>query len=282
MEVSNMENHYNIEEIKFIKEFYPIFGAKYCSNYLNRDVRSIRNFAFRIKLKNIKYLHRKYEKPAEFRKVNQNGFINVETKYHAYILGLLWGDGCIRNGTNTIFCGNILKDAKYLIPIFNNTGKWNIKTYHNKKKNEQPFTRFTTSNKPLYDFLFSLDYYNKSCASHEKIIEYIPNHFKNYWLRGYIDADGCFTTSINKNKSINRSFSLTSTTEQKWNYLINFFKNINIPCRIEYRKKGGSTLKITKRTSFLILNKYLYSENWDNIGLKRKYDKLQEILNSYK
>lgn len=261
-----MSSRYTLEDIEFLKNNYPEKGSKYCSEYLNRSRESIINKCLSLKINfNINNLYDRMD-----RKVSHKQFINVDDKYSSYILGFIWADGYIGKKEIQI-CINS-KDLKDLESVFLKTGNWRIysKTLID-KRNDKNYnqTRIITKNKLLSQHLINNDYKIKSHCDCNKILKYIPENFRNDFFRGYFDGDGCFY-------HINDSYRcfISGSYEQDWSSLENLFKELNIKYNInkKIRKNNKySDITISNKNDIDIFANYIYKD-WDNIGLKRKYN----------
>lgn len=279
------------KETDFIVKHYPSNGSKYCAKNLNKSVKQIQSKVRRLKLKLTKekdYLYR--AKAGQGRKkilisdnykVKPNQFINRFTKESAYLLGLLWADGYIKNSgrMNTIELECIEEDAKVLYPIFLRTGEWRI-NYRN-RNGRRPQAKIGTNNYPMASFLRSHGYSPNTFISANNILQLIPKKLYKYWFRGLSDGDGCFYVNM---KSKHFQFSIFGGYSQEWDYLTKLFDSLDIKYSISLRenKKSG---KIQKSSSVRISNKqdvvkfgdFIYDDFLDDeMGLKRKFNKYME------
>jgi len=291
-------------EINFLKSNYSILGTQRCAKKLNRTTKSVSHKANRLGLElnpNTKskiyqksfakrliehpFPTRKSKRPEQF-KVNPNQFINCTIPEAAYILGLLWADGYIRQKDylNDIKLENIKKDIDVFYPIFLKTGNWRILFRQRKNRQEQGLIR--TSNKLLASFLIENNYGPHNIKSADKILELIPNNLHQYWFRGLIDGDGCWYLNI---KNSCRQFSLAGSYEQDWSYFENLLDKLDIKYstqrRIQKRKNKkptkSSTVRINNKKDIIKLGNYIYQNyGQDKTGLQRKYNKYLEIKNS--
>jgi hypothetical protein len=261
--------------LEFVKQNYPNRGGKYCAEQLNLSRPTIFGIARKLKLKcDLSNIALKYriKKPE---KVHPQQFICPNTPEAAYILGLLWADGCIsHSGTSQLIrIKMITSDLENLIPTFLNTGNWKI--YHYKYKNKwKPYTIIQTNNRPLFTFLNEHGYKSKSEKSACMILSKIPKHLHTYWFRGLFDGDGCFYTNF---KNLNQIY-ISSSYKQNWTYLENQCKNLNLNYSIKriITKKlhKHSYLRITKSKDCLRFLNFIYNDiNTDKMYLKRKYEK---------
>lgn len=208
--------------------------------------------------------------------INPDYFINVNTPESAYLLGLLWADGCVRknNYHYNIDLSIITKDYKSIAKLFNYFGKWTI--YKRQRKNRQEQTIIKTSNKRLFDFLVSKDYKIKSITSPHKILSIIPDNLKHYWFRGYSDGDGCFCFS----KPYNRRFSFSGDYNTNWRCIRKIFAKYKYILQKRILKKHkNSTIFIYRKSDILNWGSYLYKNyTKDHIGYPRKYDKWKSMF----
>lgn len=207
--------------------------------------------------------------------INADKFISCETKYHAYLLGFMWADGYLLYGKKRkeMRVEIVDDDMADIKNVFDTTGKWYFITRN--RKNRKPQTTASGNNAKLCDYLYEKDYKEKSTVSPKKIIESIPKNFIKYFLRGWSDGDGCFYTN-----GTTRQFSICGSYEQDWTFIEQIFKENDIDYKIQRRthKTGKfSVIRIWNKKSLINLSKTLY-QDYDDIGLKRKYDKCQEII----
>lgn len=187
------------------------------------------------------------------------------------MLGFIWGDGYILKNIEkskfklSIECAE--EDLKLIEPIFNKAGKWTRSK--RTRVNRKPSLLLTTSNKKLIEYLESKNYLIKSGAN-ATILNDFKDDLKKYWLRGYLDADGC----IYYNRELSqKQLSFSSTYDQDWKFCEDLFQSLNIKYKISRRKKEKSKHSCIRVCSedLCKLCEYIYSG--EKMGLKRKYDK---------
>jgi len=277
---------YTLKEIQFLNDNYSKLGCKVCADKLNRSYGGIswkaRGLNLKVSKKTILKNHKRiWEERIIKYKVNQNNFINCSTPEVAYILGLLWADGHIRQigYTNEIQLENIKKDTDIFYPIFLKTGNWRILFRQRENRQEQGLIR--TSNKLLASFLIENNYGPHNIKSADKILSLIPDNLHQYWFRGLIDGDGCWYLNI---KNSCRQFSLAGSYEQNWLYFENLLSKLNIKFsikRIKNKRNSSSYIRSFGRKNLIKLGNYIYQNyEQDKIGLDRKYNKFIEIKNS--
>ena len=284
------------DEIDFLIENYPN-GSKSCVEYLNRDIKSVRLKAGNLKIKvnkDAKFLiysesnKKKWaenEKPLDKYKFDFTNFINITTPEVAYTLGFMWGDGYLQSlgisKTNRVYiCNNLSSDISLIKYIFEKTGKWNIYNHTNRRKK---MISVCINNKPFCEYLISMDFDKKSHVSPNKILSIIPEEYINYFYLGLSDADGCFYIN---DKNYTNQYSLTSTINQDWTYMINLCENMKLKYSIRQVKKENknkilnkySQFRITNKTDIITFGNFIYKDYLLNkIGLDRKYVKFKEI-----
>jgi len=271
-----MKHIWNDDEEKFLKESYPTMGMIYCMDKLNLNRIQIQNKVRILKL-NLND------------KVNIELFKNIDTNKMSYIMGLLWADGCMSKDSETSYYirleGN-MDDMISIEKIIYETGNWKkyIRQRTRKGKKCKKSVIYHIGFKKLHDIFKSYDFHYKSNSSPFKILNIIPENLKFYFFRGISDGDGCFY--INK-KNGNYQFSISSTYEQDWSYLINLCKFLQISkygikTTINEKKKSKSSqFRITNKRDIVKIGNYIYNNfNDDKIGFDRKYKKFNQILES--
>jgi hypothetical protein len=286
-----MKRKFTSYEIDFVVKNYTEMGKTYCSEQLDLTIPQIQGIASRngVRMNNLikskeknktreNNIYHKIENNS-FHNINIRKVLNIETKEIAYVLGLLWADGWLHKTYNTVNCQLLKNDMQELIHIFNTFGEWKQYERLIHKKIQM---RLHLCNPVFSQFLKQNDYLQKSGTSPEKILEFIPDEFKNYWWRGYLDGDGCIYIGKDKN-----TVTFTSTYNQDWTFFYKLAEkmNIKITKRLVVRKtKDGkenrnSEISIMRKGDCKIFCDYVYKEYFlDNIGLSRKYSKYLTLL----
>lgn len=222
--------------------------------------------------------------------LNIKHILSFKNSESNYLFGFLWGDGWISKIAYRINFQFVKDDYLDLVNCFNSWGKWHI--YFKNKSNQNIVRKdsvdISGNSELLFNFLKTHDYDIKSKTSPSKILEVIPNKHHYIFWRGYIDADGCWYYN---SKNILRQFSLSGSHDQDWSDFEKLCNNLDIKYtivrRTQFAKKlnkmtSSSICRITGKYNLLRLGQYIYPKGFDNIGLKRKYDKYTEIINSIK
>jgi hypothetical protein len=205
--------------------------------------------------------------------IEKNGKIimDLDNKYFAYLLGLIWSDGYLSLKSNTVHIECVESDMVFFKEIFEKLGKW---SYYKRKREYKPSVNAYITDKWFYKLLIENDFLNKSIESPNKIYNLLPNISKGYFLLGIIDGDGCFY--YNK-KNYTKQFILTGSLEQKWDLYEKVFDNMGIKYKIIRidKKTKYSQLRITNKVGISKLGKLIYD---DLVVLNRKYNKYKLIV----
>lgn len=271
-----------VTELDFIRQNYQILGGTDCARKLNRSRTAIRENAKAMGLE-LSHTHRsnimkrKLDKLPEQRNVNPLPFIMAAkmSVVNAYLLGFIWADGHIsfRGTGQQIITNFVSEDANDFLPLFYQTGKWSVRTQQPKGCREATYV--STNNRPLAEFLNSMDYVAKSFAAATKILRHIPEPLRRYWWLGCLDGDGCFTLGKR-----GQEIQISSSYEQDWTHFEQLAKELGIEYHLERRiaKRGkSSSIRIVKKASCIKFIHYLYPSGYE-FGLKRKYQKAMKML----
>jgi hypothetical protein len=199
----------------------------------------------------------------------------------AYFLGFFWGDGGMKsNNKPTVPKICIAKDdGQQLYPLFQECFEFSYTEYA--QLNRKIRSTFFFKDKELKRFLLEMDAMNKSYIAPTKILQAIPQDLHRYFWRGLIDADGCFYKCKGKKGG---TFSISSTLNQDWSSFEKLCDSLGIENLSVYKretKKGDSSaVEIKYGPDIQKIGHFIYGENFDDIGLKRKFDKFIEISNS--
>jgi len=262
------------EDTQFLKDNYTEKGLQYCIEKLDKTKASILNKTHQLKLKV------RYKKCRNDSLIYDKIIDDKITKEISYILGFIWADGYLSNKSYSVNLSINKDDADQIENIILFTDKWNKYKTKARTRNGnicKDVITFSISNRLLYNLLKDLDYDKKSNMSADKILNIIPKELHKYFFIGLSDGDGCFY--INK-KQYTYQYIVASTYEQDWTYLTRLLDEMNIKYRhdlniTEYSK--SSCIRITNKKDIKKFGEYLYKDY--DLGLKRKYDKYQDICN---
>lgn len=210
--------------------------------------------------------------------IDVNKFVNVTTPLHAYILGLIWADGCVSKKTNNVRFDTTFPDALYFKEVFLKSGEWKLYEFQPKQKNWRRRLTCSFTNKSLKDFLCNKNYCSKN-QNADRILRIIPKPLISYWVLGLVDGDG--HVSANKKNGL-YEIQIAGPVDQKWNFLEEYCKSLTCEYTIQLtkNKKGqGSIFRIIGRR-----NVYSFGESiWKQIefGLPRKREKYNIIKKKY-
>lgn len=275
------------EEIEFLKQNLKKFGAIICAEKLNRTVNSVITKGSLLKIGANKYSinitdneikNLKFEVKPNFHLSFTLDF--SKTKYPkelAYFIGFFWADGHVSN-KGGIRIKIVKEDGDKIFPIFLKLG--DFKLYYQNRKGRKPQSEIFINRVDIADEFRVLGKYPRTIESHKKIIDFIPKKYWNYFLRGYIDGDGCYYIQSKKN-TYGTIFSITGAYEQDWTGMQECLEYFGLKTKIVRREtKTGCSSYIKNCNSHEIKTfvEKIYAEK-DNIWLPRKYEKVQFFLN---
>jgi len=267
------------DDLEWLIINYKKYGVGYCVSGLKADRRRVINKANSLGLKtDIIIKSESKNKP----KVNHMLFDTEFTKESAYILGLLWADGHIREDKKITSISCIQSDIEEVLPVFLKTGNWLIskplKKYFNGNEVKTQL-KLSTTTWDLFEILKKYGYITKSNGCPSEIINKLPFEYLKYWYRGFLDGDGC----IKLGKKYGSEIVFTSNINEGWVFMIKLCDSLEINYTI-IRKKinngGYSHFRINKKNDVKILGKYLYSD-YDGIGFSRKHKKYLDVCKRF-
>jgi len=261
----------NKEQVKEVIKLYqdtklslPVIGKRFKV--------STPTIAKYLKLNNIKsHATSKYS-------INDNYFNKINTKDKAFVLGILFADGCNHSNSNEISI-NLQEQDKRILEKINKKIETNRPLYF-VKKNKKGRNQYKLS---IYNKKISQDLYRSGMVPRKSLILEFPDFLSDdllaSFIRGFMEGDGC----IHINKRKNSSIVIVSSK-----FFINRLNEIikekfNISCT-KYKLK-----KANKNTLYLAIggNKqverfldWIYEDIYEKINdlfLERKYKKYLEI-----
>lgn len=276
------------EQMDWLKNNYPLLGAKECALKLKISTCTCQSWANRL---GIKLSHRRRSEISrknaykQFKKLREKRLelsknIKIDTPEKAYTLGFLWGDGYlskanIKTDLYHIRLEILEEDYKDIQKFIVHLGQWKGCA---RSRNKKPTFCAALCDPVLGIFLKNNDYDKKSLCEPSKILSLIPDNLKYLWWRGYIDADGCFYVrkSIGRQGQRHGTFTIAGNIKQRWGLLKQLLNTLGIGYRFEngIRKSGSySAIIISNKKGLQSFKNYLF-QNQTNIGLKRKRDKI--------
>ncbi|MFW6311571.1 MAG: hypothetical protein ACOC1K_04980 [Nanoarchaeota archaeon] len=257
-------------QIEYIKGLYLKENRKAIAEYLDIPYNSVGHFLSshgintreKAKEKNLlKAQEGKYFNP--FDKLDENS---------SYLLGYILGDGCIhyKKGSNTPYL-DISSVDLHILESFRDL-YWEDAEIKTNMRNKYFWYSLRISDYIIVKTLEELGIHQRKSSTPSNPI--IPNNYKEHYLRGLFDSDGCVYKPIRKNDRVNVSIVGHPS-------YINRFKEVDydfLGFRIytDKRKKCLVSLNLTSIESVKRFYDYIYPT--DNVlCLKRKKD----IFNSY-
>lgn len=206
--------------------------------------------------------------------IDENYFDSIDTKNKAYIIGLLWSDGCNYPPQHRVKIELQERDRNILDKI-NSEIKSNkplaFNNLNNSNSNWQNTYRLDITNKHISDKLAELGMVqNKSLIL--KFPEWLSLSFYAPFLRGYFDGDG----HIEWDKT---RFITIASTQQFCEYVKNFCKtHLGIECSICNTANKDSNTKLLYICGKAKIKKFLDFIYKDaDLYIERKYNIYQKI-----
>ena len=211
---------------------------------------------------------------------NENYFDNINNADKAYILGLLWADGC-----NNLSLGKIQlqlqEKDKYILDeiniLTNNDRPLIFTPLNNKNPNWQ--NSYTLILKSYHMAQVLNDY---GMTPRKSLILEFPTWLDislyPHFIRGYIDGDGSIYCHIDKNIC---RVSITGT-KMLLDIIQNILSQLGIKSSLRHKNEHNDvvyTLYTTSNFGSIKLLKWIYDDA--NLKLERKYDKYQQFLKYY-
>lgn len=271
-----------MSKTKIIESEYDKIVEIYLSGVSKEQLQKMYNVSSSVitrilKLKNVKlrdhsHKKRKYE-------LDENYFDKIDTQNKAYILGLLYADGCNYTKTNTIKIELQERDKTILEKM-----KQELKSTHQLRFNE------LSKNNPNWQNTFNLTIVNKHMSHQLEKLGMIPRkslvlEFPTWldekliphFILGYFDGNG----HIECNKSY---FVTIASTENFCKYIQQYLLKFNIKSSIYNTANKENSIRILNITSKQNIKNFLdLIYNNAEMYIERKYDTYQKfckIVNS--
>lgn len=272
------------KEINFVKKFFPDNGSRFCCEQLGISDRRLRTILEKFQIKINPQVYKKLISDA-YIKNNRNKLeseleklFNFKSDEICYFFGFFWADGSIRGSDKLISIGIQEEDGQEVKSAFLKAFDFKVEVrsrerYGIKNKNIMLFRK---SSLFCFNRLTELEFDKKSKTSPFKILSLIPKEKHYLFWRGFFDGDGC---AFKSKTCRSRGVSFAGSFDQNWYCLIKFLKKNKINPSI-YRRKGkggGSTICLRKLDDIKLFFNLIYPNGWDELGLKRKFDKLESI-----
>ncbi len=205
--------------------------------------------------------------------IDENYFEKIDSPEKAYLLGLIYADGCNYTPTNTVtLClqeqdKHILEDIKELLHY-----NAPLKKIKPKKESHQTSFVLTIHSKKISTDLTALGVMQNK--TFKITFPYIDKDLFSHFIRGYFDGDGCIITGKRMERvSFVGTDSFINTIQDI------FLEKLNLSKTVTYKRnkeKNISTCYYKGRYSCKKIRDYLYNES--TIHFKRKYLKFFSLL----
>lgn len=211
---------------------------------------------------------------------DEHYFDTIDTQEKAYILGLLWSDGC-----------NQLSRGKVTIQL-QERDKEILEQIKKVSNNERPLWKSTLNDKnPNWQNSMVLTWQSRNISQvlndygmvpRKSLILEFPNWLDeslySHFIRGYIDGDGSIYYSQNKNVC---RVTIVGT-KMFLDVIHNICTEIGVKTSLYHKEKHNDntfTLYTTSNSGTLTFLQWVYNDA--TLKIQRKYDKYQQALYNY-
>lgn len=215
--------------------------------------------------------------------IDETYFDNIDTINKAYILGLLYADGCISSNNNKVSIALEEHDVDIL-----NSIREELKTdrplfyidYQKKGKKSKNQYMLSIENKHIHDSLIKAELLPQKSFT-VKYPSFLTNNLDRAFIRGMFDGDGCFYYNQKKlagTISFTSSGQMIQALSQKIEEYLNIHPNIH---------KAQNAVKDPQKNTMVLsfggnkqVKRFLYWLYDDNgLRLNRKYQKYIQSYN---
>lgn len=219
-------------------------------------------------------------------KINENFFEKIDNEKKAYWLGFLYADGCLlEQFKNDKLKAMVLElslckaDESHLVKFLNDIGSDSPIKYKTVVLNEKEYfaCRVTICCTKLCRDLISLGCIpRKSLSLKYPSSNVVPKEFRNHFIRGYFDGDGCIYGNTPKN-GVCVKLSIVGTCDML-NGIQHELLNYKIPVNPIMNAKGNAyEIFIYGYDDIIKIFDLFYSNS--SICLERKYEKFKSCIN---
>lgn len=207
----------------------------------------------------------------------------------SYVLGFMYADGSLLNTNESsrtyylLFSNNDLNLLREIRRALNSEHKIYVRlphlmNYKNKKYICKTSYVLRIGNKEMYEDLIHLGLQHKK--SNVMTLPDIPKPYFSYFIRGYLDGDGCINCSLNTGHNTPGLKALfTSGSKEFLNKLSAVISDyLNISSSV-YKRGNAFNLVFHGSNAYMIL-KYIYSNIHAAPYLKYKYEKYLNFKNN--
>lgn len=213
-----------------------------------------------------------------------NEFLTIDTQEKAYLLGLLYADGCISkakttrydsyNVTLAITNGKLIKDIRNVFTFFNYCNRDNNNGYGS--GNNLILHVLSKQDRLLSIHLLSHGLIPQKSRKNKDIFKMpkLQNDLIRHFVRGYFDGDG--SVYIFKHRPNLRRFEICGNGKIVMNQLYEIIKNICPSATIRLKKNNSNkifdmyTIEVMKSEDIITLREYMYKDS--TLFLKEKKD----------
>lgn len=205
-------------------------------------------------------------------------FFKTDSPEKFYVLGLLASDGCVKGNS-----ANLASKDKELVEYLKNVTNCSNTILENTKifnGTTQYYYRLHFSSVEMIEILNSYGITEKKSLTFSP--KNIPHEYLGDFIRGVFDGDGSLSVSRRKdNGARTQKFSIVSASEDFAKELHFMFSNVvGISVNKIVKDKRGNgiyNISVGKREDVVRLGEWMYGEDFNKFGLKRKKDKFNIV-----
>lgn len=211
---------------------------------------------------------------------DEHYFDDIDTQEKAYILGILWADGCNFTNKNSVILGLQEQDYELLEQI-------NLLTKNERPLRKQNLNEKNRKWKNYYKLVWQSQHLSSLLESYGMskdktlILEFpswLDNNLYSHFIRGYFDGDGCISLR-NKNRSAIINMVGTRMFLEQVSSILKSNTGVDVYVQRDERARDPiCVLRCGQKNDVVKILEWLYCGS--NIHLQRKYDKYQQFLNS--
>lgn len=205
------------------------------------------------------------------RETSSEEFLNAEkllapTPENAYLLGFIWGDGCLNPHGYSVRVEIKREDYNCIQQIFSTDLGWKVS--YRERPGRQPQAAPYLSNKRYREYLNEHGFKTKTINDPDLVLASLSKELHRHWWHGYFDSDGCIYVNP---KWSTFQIAFTGHVDLTWKSGIELLDSLEIKpqIRVIHNKNSYSQLRFTKRSD---VEKFL---NWIHkdvdFGLQRKH-----------
>lgn len=197
---------------------------------------------------------------------NENFFESIGSESKAYFLGFVAADGYIDEVCNRIVLSLNSVDKK-ILEIFSQVIESNYQIVDFVKDKKHFHSKLSINSAKMVADCKKLGLYSGKSKTMGNIMQFVPDHLHNHFLRGYFDGDGCITYGAKYSSGMKYLIQIIGTKE-----FLNTSYVLNCPtgCSLyKYKSCDMYCFKISRKSQVDDFINYIYQDA--TIFLERKH-----------